>query len=108
MNGKNLGPPTEAQCHYTECHNLNNNCSNDLKSYATHPQLYSQCPCITLGSVNPCPMPVALWKKTATLQAENCSAFYICYYRCSSFKTPFSAVSIKFTQEFPIPKINLS
>ena len=23
MNGKNLGPPTETQCHYSECHKLN-------------------------------------------------------------------------------------
>jgi hypothetical protein len=72
------------------------------------PQLFSQCPCTTFVSVNPCPMPVALLKKTATLLAENCLDFYICYYRCSNFKNPFSAVSIKFTYEFPIPKINLS
>jgi hypothetical protein len=73
-----------------------------------HPQLFSQYPCITLGSVNLCPMPVAFWKKTATLYAEYCLAFYICYYRYSGFKTLFSAAAVKFTQGYPISKIKLS
>jgi hypothetical protein len=62
-----------------------------------HPKLFSQYSCITPGSVNLCPTPVALWKNTATLQADNCLGFYIGYYRYSSFKTPFNAAAIKFT-----------
>ena len=73
-----------------------------------HPQLFSQYSCITPGSVNLCPMPVALKKNTATLQDDNCLGFYIGYYRYSSFKTQFNAVAIKFTHEFPIQKINLT
>ena len=63
MNGKNLGPPTEAQCHYTECHNLNNNCSNGLKSYPTTSKIILTIPVCNIWKCQSLPYASSLMKE---------------------------------------------